>query len=345
MNQQNPKAAEEKFKELSEAYEVLADKDRRQRYDQMGFSGVQQDFGPQGFTWQNFSHASDLEDLLGSNPVFAQLFGNLFGGGGPWFGGGGPMPGRNIEVGIRVPLALVLTGGQSSLDIPRVEPCAACDGTGAKGGTAFDTCERCEGRGRIQQVVRQGHSQFAAVTICPVCRGTGRKIRGRCPTCRGSGQTQEVRRLEVQIPAGVETGSRLRLAGQGLASSNHGPAGDLYVRIEVEEHPTFRRDGRNLFADVTVPLATALLGGEVAVPRLEGGTVALKVPAGTQPEQEFRLKGEGLPRFGGGSRGDLYVTARVQIPRSLSSRQKELLQEALPASGELRRSTIFGRKS
>lgn len=340
MNRDNPKAAEEKFKELSEAYEVLADPERRKRYDTMGFSAVESDFGPQGFTWQNFTHASDLEDLLGSNPIFQQLFGSMFGGG-PGFGG--PMPGRNIEVTIRVPLAAALTGARSSISIPVVGPCPVCRGTGARDGTAFEICPTCQGRGQVQRVIRQMGGQFVTIGPCPTCRGTGRKILEKCKNCKGTGQARITKHLEVQIPPGVDTGTRLRLAGQGLPSSTGGPPGDLYAKIDIESHATFRRDGQDLFTDVSVPLRTAILGGEVTVRSLDGHDLHLKIPSGTQCGHELRLKGQGLPKFGGGSRGDLYAIAMVEIPKSLSGRQKQLLEEAFPEEATSRRSSLFGR--
>ncbi|MGI0140105.1 MAG: molecular chaperone DnaJ [Thermoplasmata archaeon] len=343
MNRDNPKAAEEKFKELSEAYEVLADPERRRRYDEAGFSAAESDFGPQGFTWQNFTHQGDLEDLLGSSPIFQQLFGNLLGNA-QVFGGGGVMPGRHVEVAIRLPLKVVRTGAQSVLSVPHAAPCPDCKGTGARGGTAFETCAQCHGRGQVQQVLRQGRSQFVTVGVCPVCRGSGRRIRERCKTCKGRGQTESMRRIEVQIPAGVDNGTRLRLAGQGVASPNGGPTGDLYVRVEIEETPGFRREGPNLYSETVIPLATALLGGEVPV-RTLAGEALVKIPAGTQPDREFRVKGEGVPRFGGGSPGDLFVTAHIEIPRALNSRQRELVEEALGGESAARRGSLFGRRN
>ncbi len=342
MNRENPKAAEEKFKELSEAYEVLADPERRKRYDTMGFSAVESDFGPQGFTWQNFTHASDLEDLLGSNPIFQQLFGGIFGGA-QAFGGGGPMPGRNIEVAIRVPLSAALTGARSSLSIPFVGPCPQCMGTGARDGTAFETCPTCRGRGQVQRVTRQLGGQFVTIGPCPTCRGTGRKILEKCKNCKGTGQARATKHLEVQIPPGVDTGTRLRLAGQGLPSPNGGPPGDLYARIEIEENPSFRRDGPDLYTEAPVSLRVALLGGEIGVKTVDGSEIRVKVPAGTQPGRELRLKGQGLPKFGGGSRGDLYAIVQVEIPKSLTGRQKQLLDEAFAEDGSSRRTSMFGR--
>ncbi len=344
MNRENTKAAEEKFKELSEAYEVLADTEKRRRYDAMGFSGVESDFGPQGFTWQNFTHAGDLEDLFGSSPVFQQLFGNLLGGGGLFAGvPQGPVQGRNVEVSIRLPLAAALSGARPTLEIPHGGPCPDCDGTGARNGTAFDTCPQCHGRGQVQQAVRQGRTQFVTVTICPMCGGRGRRIKEKCPRCRGSGHVESLRHLEVAVPPGVDTGTVLRLPGQGMESSGGAPPGDLFVHVELEPDARFRREGTRAFTDLTIPLRLALLGGEVDV-RALGHTLRLKVPSGTEPEREFRMKGEGFPRFGGGGRGDLFVTVHVEIPHSLTGRQKQLIEEAFPEEAAPRRGSFFGRR-
>lgn len=343
MNPENKKAAEEKFKELSEAYEVLADTEKRRRYDTMGFSGVQSDFGPEGFTWQNFTHAGDLEDLLGSNPVFQQLFGNLMGGG--LFPGmqSGPVQGRNVEVSLRLPLAAALVGARPTLDIPHSGPCPDCHGTGARDGTAFETCPECHGRGQVQRVLRQGRTQFMTVGVCPTCRGRGRRILEKCPRCRGSGHVDSHLHLEVTVPPGVDHGSVLRLPGQGFEADGGLPPGDLFVHIELEPDPHVRREGTRAFTEVTVPLRLALLGGEVDV-KVLGRTLRLKVPAGTQPEREFRFKGEGFPRFGGGGRGDLFVTLHIELPHSLTGRQRQLVEEAFPEEGPSRRGSIFGRR-
>lgn len=344
MNRENPKAGEEKFKELSEAYEVLADPEKRQRYDAMGFSGVESDFGPQGFTWQNFTHAGDIEDLLGSNPIFQQLFGSLLAGGGLFPGmGAGPIGGRNVEVSLRLPMAAALSGARPTLEIPHGGPCPDCNGTGARDGTAFDTCPECHGRGQVQRVLRQGRTQFVTVGVCPTCRGRGRRIREKCPRCRGSGQVQSTRHLEVTVPPGVDNGTILRLPGQGMEGGGQAPPGDLFVHIELEPDPHVRREGTRAFTEVTIPLRLALLGGEVDV-RVLGRTLRLKVPSSTEPEREFRFKGEGFPRFGGGGRGDLFVIVHIEFPRSLTGRQKQLIEEAFPEDGGTRRGSIFGRR-
>lgn len=354
LNKENPKAAEEKFKELSEAYEVLADETKRQRYDAAGFSGVETEFGPGGFTWQNFTHAGDLEDLLGGSDFLQQLFAQAAGGG--FFSGfGGPTPrwaraeprGRDIEASIRVPLRSVVTGVTATIEVPRMSTCPDCRGTGAKGGTALETCPECHGSGQIRRTSQTGFTQLISIGECPRCHGTGQRIKERCPTCRGSGRLHEVRHLEVTVPPGIEEGGTLRLSGQGEGAPPGGRAGDLFVQVQFEPDSRFQRDGRTAYTEVTVPLATALLGGEVRVPTLTA-EVSLKIPAGTQPERQFRLRGEGFPRLRGSDRGDLIVTAHVQLPEGLSSRQKDLLREALgnaPTATARTRTGFFSRRS
>ncbi|MGI0132160.1 MAG: molecular chaperone DnaJ [Thermoplasmata archaeon] len=351
MNKDDQKAAEEKFKELSEAYEVLADDEKRRRYDQMGFPGVQTDFGPQGFTWQNFSHVGDLEDLLGSSGFFQQLFEQGFGTG----AAGGtrrrvevPYRGSDIEVGIRLPLSAAVTGATPTIEVPQAGPCSDCRGTGAKNGAALETCPECEGRGQIRRSQSRGYAQLISISECPVCHGTGKRIRELCPTCNGAGIVRRVRHIQVTIPPGVEDGAVLRLARQGEASGGRAVPGDLFVQVQFEPSPTFRRDGRDAFSEIRIPLTEALFGGEVRVPTLTGQAV-LKIPSGTQPESQFRLRGEGFPRFRGGERGDLIVTAHVHLPATLTAHQKELLREALGSpspgtTGTKAKGGLFGRR-
>ncbi|HTT45624.1 MAG TPA: molecular chaperone DnaJ [Thermoplasmata archaeon] len=343
---ENPKAAEEKFKEFSEAYEVLADPEKRQRYDQLGFSGVETDFGPGGFNWQNFTHMGDLEDLLGASPLFQQLFTNF----GMPFGGmgrpGGAFRGGDVELTVRLPLIAAVRGAHPTVDVPHTGPCLDCRGTGARDGTALETCPECHGEGQVRRVQNRGYTQLITIGECPRCHGRGQRILERCSTCGGSGRTSSVERIELTVPPGVDDGSVLRVPGHGTAGERGGRAGDLFVQVVFEPMPEFRREGTDLFSETTVPLATAILGGEVEVPTIEG-RAALKVPAGTQPETQFRLRGHGFPRFRGSSRGDQIVTVHVEVPRSLSGREKELLREALGSGGSpgAKRESLFRRRS
>ncbi len=343
---ENPKAAEEKFKEISEAYEVLADDEKRRRYDQLGFQGVETDFGPGGFSWQNFTHVGDLEDLLGASPLFRQFFGGF---GGPL--GGVPRNatrrGSDVELTVRLPLSAAVRGARPTLEVPRSKPCSDCQGTGAKNGTALETCPECHGEGQVRQVRSSGFAQLLTIGECPRCHGTGHKILEKCPTCRGAGRLTSVERIELTVPAGVEDGSVLRVPGHGMAAPAGGRPGDLFVQVEFESSPHLRREGRDAFSETTISLATALLGGTVPVPTVEC-EAQLTIPAGTQPETPFRLRGEGFPRLGGSSRGDLIVTAHVEIPRSLSGRERELLREAFGTEGRAtgsKRESLFRRRA
>jgi molecular chaperone DnaJ len=347
VSKENPKVAEEKFKEISEAYEVLADTEKRQRYDQLGFSGVETDFGPGGFTWQNFTHVGDLEDLLGQSPLFEQLFGSFgfpFGG----FGGrGSPLRGNDVELTVRLPLSAAVHGAHPTIDVPRSSPCPDCRGNGALHGTAFETCPECRGTGQVRRVQNRGYTQLLTIGTCPRCQGSGRRILEKCPTCGGSGRKNSVERIQITVPPGVEDGSVLRVPGHGMVAGAGSRPGDVYVQVELEPAGNLRRDGPDAFSETTVPLAIALLGGEVTVPTIDGHA-KLKIPPGTQPETAFRLRGEGFPRLRGGARGDLIVMVHVEIPRSLSGREKDLLREAFPptvgaAAGK--RESIFRRRS
>jgi molecular chaperone DnaJ len=341
---ENPKAAEEKFKQISEAYEVLADPEKRRRYDVQGFDAVESDFGPGGFTWQNFTHQGDLEDLLGANPLFQQLFGA--------FGGSYGSPrsrltdrGGDVEVAVRLPLAAAVHGASPTIEVPKVGPCPDCHGTGAKGGTAFETCPECGGAGQVRRVRRQGFAQLITVGECPKCHGTGRKILERCPACSGSGVRRAVERIEVTVPPGMDDGAVLRVAGHGGAGIDGGRNGDLFVQVLFDPVDHIRREGLDAYTETTVDLATAVLGGEVTIPTIEDH-VELTIPAGTQPESQLRLRGRGFPRFRSSSRGDLIVTVHVEVPRSLTGRQKDALREALgtgTATATSRRDSFFRR--
>jgi molecular chaperone DnaJ len=341
----NPKAAEERFKEISEAYEVLADDEKRRRYDQMGFSGVASDFGPGGFSWQNFTHVQDLEDLLGSSPLFQQFFGGF---GSPF--GGAPRRemnrGSDLEIGVRLPLLAAVQGAHPQVEVPHSAACPDCKGTGARGGTALETCSECHGQGQVRRVQNRGFAQLISIGECPRCHGTGRQILEKCPTCRGHGQIDSVEKIEVNVPPGIEDGAVLRVPGHGMAGRGGGRPGNLYVQVLFEPSPGLHREGSDVLSETVVPLSTALLGGEVTVPTVEGHAT-LKVPAGTQPETQFRLRGQGFPSLRGSSRGDQIVTVHVELPRSLTGRSQELVREALgaPARAAGRKDSIFRRWS
>jgi molecular chaperone DnaJ len=341
---ENPKSAEEKFKQISEAYEVLADPEKRRRYDVQGFDAVESDFGPGGFTWQNFTHQGDLEDLLGASPLFQQLFGS--------FGGGYGSPrsritdrGGDVEVAVRLPLSAAVHGARPTIEVPKAGPCPDCHGTGAKGGTALETCPECGGAGQVRRVRRQGFAQLITVAECPKCHGSGRRILEKCPACSGSGVRRAVERIEVTVPPGMDDGAVLRVAGHGGAGIDGGRNGDLFVQVIFEPVDHIHREGLDAYTETTVDLATAVLGGQVTIPTIED-QVELTIPPGTQPESQLRLRGRGFPRFRSSNRGDLLVTVHVEIPRSLSGRQKEALREALgtpAATPTARRDSFFRR--
>jgi molecular chaperone DnaJ len=235
-------------------------------------------------------------------------------------------------VSIRVPLRAGVTGITTSIDVPRSETCRDCKGTGARDGTALETCPECHGTGQVRRTSRSGFTQMISIGECPRCHGTGQRIKERCPTCKGSGRIREVRHLEVSVPPGIEDGGILRLSGQGEGAPPGGDPGDLFVQVVFDPDPRFHRDGRAVFTEVEIPLSVALLGGEVLVPTVTG-EASLRIPAGTQPERQFRLRGEGFPRLRGSDRGDLIVTAHVRLPDNLTSHQKELLREVFGPPG------------
>jgi molecular chaperone DnaJ len=349
VNRTNPKGAEEKFKELSEAYEVLLDPEKRRRYDQSGFGAVESDFGPGGFTWQNFTHRADLEDLLGSSDFLEQLLRQGFVTDGfldPRERRTGPGRGRDVEVAIRLPLSAAVHGSEPTIEVPSTDTCEACQGTGAKDGTELETCPECEGRGQVRRSTSRGYTQMISVSECPTCHGTGRRIKVPCPVCSGRGTTHRVRQLQVKIPPGLEDGAVVRLVGQGGAAATGGKAGDLFVHVEYEADPRLRRQGRDAFVEAPVPLSVLLLGGEVRVPTVTGEAM-LKIPAGTQPEAQFRLRGEGFPTYRGTGRGDVIVQVHAEIPRHLTNRQRDLVREAFGTGTPTKpaaKGGLFGRR-
>jgi molecular chaperone DnaJ len=315
------KEAEEKFKEAAEAYAVLADQEKRARYDRFGHAGLR---GAEGFTGFNPEVFSDFQDILGS--FFGFSFGDLFGG-----GRGGPRGGRRRGADLRYDLEIdfleAALGAEKEIQIPRLEACADCRGSGSKGG-ARATCELCRGHGQV--VHRQGF--FTLSQTCGACGGAGTVVHDPCPSCRGEGRRRDVRRLTIKIPAGVDTGTRLRVTGEGEGGLHGGRQGDLYVVLHVGEHDVFRRDGPNLLVELPVGIPQAVLGCEGQVPTLEGSS-RITIPAGTRHGSVFCLRGKGLPRPDGGPRGDLYATVSIIVPSRISRRQRELYEKLLEAEG------------
>jgi len=316
------KAAEEKFKEAAEAYAVLADGEKRSAYDRFGHAGVGAGVGAGGFDPTIFQGFEDIFGNLGD--LFG--FGDLFGGGRRR---GGPQRGADLRYDLEIPFEESAHGTETTIQIPRQEKCGTCHGSGAAPGTSPIICPQCRGRGQIRY--QQGF--FTVAQTCPQCRGGGQIISKPCATCHGSGQVTEQRRLSVKIPAGIASGQRLRLRGEGEAGHAGGPPGNLDVVVHVQEHQFFRRDGDDLYLEMPVSFPTLALGGEIRVPTLDGDEV-VRVPEGTDTGTVLRLRGKGMPNISGRGRGDLHVVVQVTTPRRLTKEQKKLLEqlaETLPA--------------
>jgi len=311
-------AAEEKFKEAAEAYSVLSDTEKRRRYDTYGKAGLGGQGGFQGFDQEIFADFSDiLGDLFG--------FGSIFGGGRRRRRG---QAGRDLRYDLEIEFEEAVAGLETRIKVPRLDPCEACQGSGAASG-GIETCSQCRGQGQV--AFQQGF--FTVARTCGHCRGTGKRIVKACEACLGEGRTRAERDIKVRIPAGVDDGMQLRLAGEGEAARGGGPAGDLYVLIHVREHPVFQRDELDLHSTVDLTFSQAALGASRNVPTLDGDQ-ALSIPAGTQSGTRFRLRGKGVPALDGRGRGDHYLTVRVRTPEGLSPEQRELLEHLGEIEGE-----------
>lgn len=307
-NPDNPEA-EEKFKEVKEAYEILTDAQKRAAYDKFGHAGVDPNqAGPGGF-----GGGADFGD------VFGDIFGDIFGGGRR---SQRAARGADLRYNMELTLEEAVRGVSKEIKVPTLVECDECHGSGARTGTSAQTCPTCHGSGQVQ--MRQGF--FAVTQTCPHCHGKGKIITDPCRKCHGDGRVQKTKTLSVKIPAGVDTGDRIRLAGEGEAGEFGAPAGDLYVQVHVKEHPIFVRDGNNLYCEIPISFTTAALGGEVAVPTLDG-RVMLKIPSETQTGRMFRLRGKGVRSLRSGAEGDLLCKAVVETPIKLSDEQKELLKQ------------------
>ncbi len=320
-NKDNPNS-ESAFKEAGEAYDVLKDADKKAAYDRFGHAAFEGGMGGGrpggGFGGGQGDFASAFSD------VFDDLFGDFMGGG---RGAGGNRQraarGSDLRYNLRVTLEEAYSGLQKTINVPTSVTCESCDGSGAEGGAEPTTCPTCSGMGKVR--AQQGF--FTVERACPSCNGLGQIIKNPCKSCSGAGRTERDRALSVNIPSGVETGTRIRLAGEGEAGMRGGPPGDLYIFIEVARHDIFEREENNLFCRVPVSMVSAAMGGDIEVPTIDGGRSRVKIPAGSQSGRQMRLRSKGMPALRGGSAGDMFIELAVETPVNLTSKQKELLQE------------------
>ena len=310
--------AEAQFKEANEAYEVLKDENKKAAYDRYGHAAFENGMGsgaPRGGGQGDFGSAF--------SDVFDDLFGDFMGG----RGGGGrratAQRGNDLRYNLRINLEDAFAGMQKTITVPTAVGCGSCSGTGAEGGSEPQTCPTCSGMGKVR--AQQGF--FTVERTCPTCSGMGQTIKNPCTTCHGQGRVEKEKSLSVNIPAGVETGTRIRLASEGEAGMRGGPTGDLYIFIEINDHALFEREGSNLFCRVPVSIATAALGGEIEVPTIDGGRSRVKVPEGSQSGRQMRLRSKGMPALRGASIGDMFIELAVETPVKLTGRQREILKE------------------
>lgn len=340
------KTAEEKFKEINEAYEVLSDEDKKAKYDRFGFAGVDPSYGAGGAGGAGFGGFGDMDFDLGD------IFSSFFGGG---FGGqrsanpNAPRRGSDIQSGVTISFEEAAKGCRRTVDVPRIEVCDVCSGSGAAKGSSPQTCPDCGGRGQVTTQQRTPFGVISSSKACSRCGGKGTIIANPCPKCKGNGRIRRSVKIEVNIPAGIDDGQIFNVRGQGNKGVNGGPAGDLRVGVNVRPHPFFERDGMNVWCDVNISFAQAALGDEIQVPTLDG-KVKYTIPAGTQPGSVFKIRDRGIPSVNGRGRGDQLLRIIVDVPKSLTQRQKELIRELNrelgggDISGDGEKKGIFGKK-
>lgn len=322
------KTAEEKFKEVNEAYEVLSDADKKARYDQYGHAGVDPNFGAGGFGG-GFDGSFDFGDL-------GDIFGSFFGGG---FGGGrrtnpnAPQRGESIRMSIAISFEEAAFGCEKAVTVERYETCDTCHGNGCAPGTSPEVCPDCHGTGTVQVRRQTPMGVFATSSPCPKCGGKGRIIHQPCKDCRGSGMVRKKKTIQASIPAGIDNGQTISIRGQGNAGKNGGPAGDLLITITVRPHELFRREGTSVLCEASITFTQAVLGAELEIPTIDG-KVKYTLPEGTQSGTTFRLKGKGIPSINGRGRGDQYVTVYIETPKNLNKEQKEALKKFAETMGE-----------
>jgi len=320
-NRDNPQEAQEKFKEVNEANEVLSNPEKRAQYDQFGHAAFEGGAGAGGF---------------GGGGGFSDIFDMFFSGGAGGFGGArrpGPEKGSDLRYDLEISFEEAAFGKETEIQIQRMDNCKECHGSGAAPGTHPETCPQCHGTGQVQQIHDTPFGRMVNARPCSRCRGTGTLINSPCRHCHGKGQVRAKRKINIKIPAGVDSGSRLRVSGEGEPGVRGGPSGDLYVYLFVKSHQIFQRDGQEVFCEVPVSMVQATLGDEIDVPTLDGKE-KLKIPAGTQPGTVFRLKEKGIPSLRGRGRGDQHVKIKVIIPQKMNDRQRELLKEFAVQGGD-----------
>lgn len=327
VTKEDRKVAEEKFKEISEAYEVLVDDKKRQLYDQYGHAGVNSQFQDGSFNWSDFSHMGDLRDIFGDGGGFGSIFDMLFRRQSAPRSGG-----RDARMDVELSLEDAFKGVKRRITVPKFDNCPKCQGTGAKDGKVVP-CPDCKGSGQVRVVQSRGFSQFVQVGPCRRCRGTGRSSANICPECDGRGKMQRSSQIDIDIPAGVETGSRLRIPGAGEAGGPGEPSGDLYVVLHVKPHSQYVREGSDLITEQPISFSQAALGAEIEIPTLDK-KARVSIPPGTQPDTVFRLRGSGMPILNDSSRGDMYVRVKVKVPEKLTNEQKEILKRFAETEGE-----------
>ena len=326
------KDAEEKFKEVNEAYEVLSDSEKKARYDQFGFAGVDPNFGAGTGGWGGGAGGAgfDFGDL---GDIFGSFFGGGFGGGQARRNPNAPQRGESIRMNLTISFEEAAFGCEKELELDRYESCETCRGSGAAPGTSPETCPDCGGSGVVQTRRQTPMGVFASTAPCSRCGGRGKIIKEPCKDCRGSGMVRRRRKIQASVPAGIDNGQTISIRGQGHAGKNGGPAGDLLVTITVRPHELFRREGTSVLCEAPITFPQAVLGAELEIPTIDG-KVKYDIPEGTQSGTTFRLKGKGIPALNGRGRGDQYVTVYIETPRNLNREQKEALKKFAEAVGE-----------
>jgi molecular chaperone DnaJ len=319
--------AEERFKEINRAYEVLSDSETRMRYDRFGEAGVSSGVGASGF--------QDFGDIGGFADIFESFFSGFGGVGGQTTRRrSGPTRGDDLRYDLKLEFREAVFGGEKQIRITHLETCATCEGSGAKPGSRPRTCTTCSGSGQVRRATRTPFGSFTQVSVCPTCNGTGQVIEEKCETCSGNGQDQVTKKLKITIPAGVDTGTRLRVSNEGDAGQRNGPSGDLYVYLFVQEDPEFRRDGINIHSEVKISYLQAILGCRLMVNTVDGEQ-ELMIAAGTQPGTVLTLENHGVPRLGNPvSRGDHLITILIDIPSRITAEERELLEKLAKIKGE-----------